>query len=495
LVIGLWRRLTPVLLPVAACGLMLVPSAVRNYVVAKEVVLVTSGGGEVFYMAYAPESLGYYYCPKFVRPSPFLEHDDFRAEASRRMQRPLSAGESSRFWFREALSLAVRHPLRTMELVARKTAILFNDFEVPDSEDYSVSAEFAPLLRVLPSFGWLVGFGAIGIVLSLRWSMTSHATNRCWLPLGFVAAHALFVVVVYNFGRFRLGMMPVWMLFAAQGLSWLIMATRSVSQTTRWQAACGWVVALALSGVALIPPPGYVQAEFPYLHGLTRKQLQQREQDQHDVTALREELARQSDSVAAHQAIAAVLLRLGLKSEAIQHFERTITLRPDDSTLRLEYAIALEDILLDDRQAAEQLEAAVRLDPQTTTGRSRLAAMFIRQKRFAEAKTQFTELIRLQPESAEHHYNLANLLQADGQIAEAVLELHAAITRKTFFPEADRLLQKIVKTRVQFFDNAMFETAAATFETLSQAYRRAGQNDAAATCDALMRALKHRARQ
>jgi hypothetical protein len=212
-------------------------------------------------MAYAPESLGYYYCPKFVRPSPFLEHDDFRAEASRRMQRPLSAGESSRFWFREALSLAVRHPLRTMELVARKTAILFNDFEVPDSEDYSVSAEFVPLLRVLPSFGWLVGFGAIGIVLSLRWSMTSHATNRCWLPLGFVAAHALFVVVVYNFGRFRLGMMPVWMLFAAQGLSWLIMATRSVSQTTRWQAACGWVVALALSGVALIPPPGYVQAE------------------------------------------------------------------------------------------------------------------------------------------------------------------------------------------------------------------------------------------
>ncbi len=491
---SLLRRVAPALWPIAACGLMLAPSAVRNYVVAKEVVLVTSGGGEVFYMAYAPESLGYYFCPKFVRPSPFLEHDDFRAEASRRAKQPLSAGESSRFWFREALSLAITSPLRTIELAVRKTVILFNDFEVPDSEDYTVSTEFVPLLRFLPSFGWVIGFGAIGIVLSFC-DGGVRATSRCRLPLGFVATHAFFVIVVYNFGRFRLGMMPVWMLFAAHGLSWLIAAARSDSRTTRWQAACGWIVAITLSAVAFMPPPGYERADFPYLQDLTRKQLRQREQDLNEATSLRAYLAQQAGDATAHQTIAPVLLRLGLKQEAIEHFEHAIRLRPADASLRVAFAVALEDILLDDRRAIEQLDAAVQLDPQMIVARSRLALMFIRQKRFNEAQMQFTELVRLEPSSAEHHYNLANLLQADGQVAAAISELREAAARKPFFPEVDRLLQKIVKSRAQLFDNAMIEAAATTFQSLSSGYRQAQQNEAAETCEILANALNHRLRQ
>ncbi|HLQ44989.1 MAG TPA: tetratricopeptide repeat protein, partial [Planctomycetaceae bacterium] len=306
------------------------------------------------------------------------------------------------------------------------------------------------------------------------------------------AAHALFVIVVYNFGRFRLGMMPVWMLFAAQGLTWLIAAVRSDSRTTRWQAEMSLVAVLVLSGVSYLPPLGYEQADFPFLHEHTRQQLRQREQDLREVASLRARLARQSDDAAAHQQIAAILLRIGLKTEAVQHYERAIELRPNDAALRLTFAVDLEEVLLDDRRATEQLQAAVRIDPTLATARSRLAMMLVRQKRFAEAKLQFAELVRLEPDQAEHHYNLANVLQAEGQLSSALSELRQAAEHKPLFPEADRLLQKIVTSRSQLLSQADLTQAALALESLSNGYRRAGQRESAENTQQLAKALKDR---
>ncbi len=101
-----------------------------------------------------------------------------------------------------------------------KALILLNDFEVPDNADYRVARQFVPLLALLPTFGWIGALGMLGIAVSCKhW-------RRFQLPLGIMAAHAVSILILYNFGRFRLGMMPVWILFCACGAGWLI---------SRWQ--------------------------------------------------------------------------------------------------------------------------------------------------------------------------------------------------------------------------------------------------------------------
>lgn len=61
--------------------IVIMPVTLRNLYVSGELVPITSGGGEVFYIGNNPDADGMYSPPPFVRPTPFLEHEDFRQKA------------------------------------------------------------------------------------------------------------------------------------------------------------------------------------------------------------------------------------------------------------------------------------------------------------------------------------------------------------------------------------------------------------------------------
>lgn len=248
-----WGQLGVLTAAMVAC---LIPSTLRNYLVAGEFVVVTAGGGEVFYMAHGPHANGYYRAPDFVKPNPFVEHEDFRREAERRAGRPLTRGQSSRFWFREALRYAASHPVRTVALTAKKAVILLNDFEVNDSENFRVAKRVVGILKWLPSFGWISGLGLVGVVACWRQGRQGQ------LLVGLVAAHVASVLLTYNFGRFRLGLMPLWCLLAAYGAAWLVDAWRSGNQVARRRAAGYALIAVLATVLAFLPPPG--AAEMTY---------------------------------------------------------------------------------------------------------------------------------------------------------------------------------------------------------------------------------------
>ncbi len=242
------KRLLTVAVMGVATLLPLIPSALRNYRVAGEWVWVTAGGGEVFYMGHGPWATGYYSPPEFITARPPLEHEDFRREAQHRTGRQLTRGESSRFWFREGLQQIAAAPLRTAWLTMVKASALFNNFEVPDSESYEVSRQFIPLLRWLPSFGWIAGLGTLGLVLCLlQW-------RRHWLLVGFVAAYAAPVLLLYNFGRFRIGLVPLWILLTAFALEFLIRAWQIPGEGGSRRSFWGLVLVAAITIAAFLPP-------------------------------------------------------------------------------------------------------------------------------------------------------------------------------------------------------------------------------------------------
>ncbi len=232
--------------------LMVAPVTARNWAVAREFVLLTTGGGEVFYIGNNPDANGLYVPPAFVTPDPKFEHADFIKRASENAGRTLTPMQSSWFWFREGMTFIKDEPLAWVRLLWLKTVHFWNFYELPDNLDYEILQTFSPLLRwlncnftgtplvgLLPPAGVPVavvptGAGWLTVRLHLFSTFGSLAplglagillTRRSWrrlLPLyvlmfGYMATVLLF----FNFSRFRVPIVPLLALFAAAALAWL----------------------------------------------------------------------------------------------------------------------------------------------------------------------------------------------------------------------------------------------------------------------------------
>src|SRR5262245_52384149 len=116
-----WRRCVLSGAAVAAGTMVaILPATIRNVVVAREAVLITSLGGENFYTGNNETAGGRYTPPPFIRPDPQYEHEDFRQEAARRVGRALTRREASSYWYGEGMRFITSRPLAFVRLLADK---------------------------------------------------------------------------------------------------------------------------------------------------------------------------------------------------------------------------------------------------------------------------------------------------------------------------------------------------------------------------------------
>jgi tetratricopeptide (TPR) repeat protein len=231
--------------PLVAAALCILPVTWRNWMVSGELVLVTSGGGEVFYMGQGPQARPFYNPPDFVVAAPGEEHEDFRREARLRTGREMSRAEASSYWFREGVRAILNDPLRSLKLTLLKGAVLLNDYDVPDSQSYAATRHFVVVLKILPSYGWVSGLGILGGVLCLR-------RREGILLLGMILAFVVSILLTYNFGRMRLGMMPLWLLLAAHAIVWIVRSIRLRGVAAR-RAMAGIIAALLITASSFYP--------------------------------------------------------------------------------------------------------------------------------------------------------------------------------------------------------------------------------------------------
>ncbi|WP_166825692.1 ArnT family glycosyltransferase [Thalassoroseus pseudoceratinae] len=353
----------------ASIAVCLIPSAVRNWSVAGEFVVVTAGGGEVFYMAHGPDAEPFYHAPDFVKPNPFTEHEDFRREAERRTRRELTRGESSRYWFRQGLSYAVQHPFREVALSIQKLNVLLHDFEVNDSGNYRVAARLIPVLRWLPTFGWISALGLLGMVVSLR------DCRRYGLPLLIVAAHVLSVILTYNFGRFRLGLVPIWCLFSVSGVAWLYHFWRTKSSRNRMTATMVTLVVLLATLLFFQIPLGSSRLTYAVDDELLLAKLALREKDidaaeQYFLQALEEMKDYQADnrSRVDGDQVALLALKVGDQLLNLEHVDQAVRFyevakdQPNDRSHRHALLQQLMRTLLASSRKGHPLESSVAID-------------------------------------------------------------------------------------------------------------------------------------
>ena len=247
------RWVLPLAMVIVPFAVALLPSTIHNYLVGGEFVPVTTGGGEVLYIAQGPHATGYYNPPPWVTPHPRLAHDDFREEARRRTGEQLSQGQADQYWRSQAIAAILKQPLRALRLVGKKAVILVNNYEVADTEDFGATRRIVPPLLVLPTFGFVVGLATLSIIQNVT------RIRELFLLYGFGLAHVATILLIYNYGRFRMGCIPIAILFAAQGGSDLfdrIMAWRQ-GKGPLPLLNLGVVAAVTLISFLPITPVGY----------------------------------------------------------------------------------------------------------------------------------------------------------------------------------------------------------------------------------------------
>lgn len=94
-------------------------------------------------------------------------------------------------------------------------------------------------------------------------------------------------------------------------------------------------------------------------------------------------------------------------------------------------------------EAAEHFARASELNPYDTTGLINLGVMYGQMGDYATAERLLREAVRLRPDKADAHWNLATAFTAQGKLAEAAAEFHATLKADPYHPQASALKQTI----------------------------------------------------
>lgn len=354
------------LLVLAGGSCALAPVAIRNRAVSGEWVLITSQGGQNFYIGNNERAEGTYTSLPFVRPDPRHEEEDFRIEAERRLGRAAAPSEVSRFWYEEGLRWMRAHPGDAAALVVRKALLFWNALELPDNENFYYMRDRHLALRLFPlTFGAAAVFALAGMVVSLR------RFRELLLLYAGVGAPFAALVVFYVFSRYRLPVVPFLLLFAAEGVRVSAEAVRG----RRWgrAAALAGVLAAAILLVHAARPIDFDPRRegFLPLH-VNRAMLFAEEGDAAlAIEEYREALRIAPDRPAIRKRLAYLLLEEGRREEALREMESARAGLPHDAAIRNDLALLLlEEGKADD--ALLLLREAVRLDPNLESARRNL---------------------------------------------------------------------------------------------------------------------------
>lgn len=437
------RRLLAPAAVATSFAVALAPAALHNRLAGGEFVGVSAAGGENLYIAFGPYATGFYAIPDFLQPFPFLEHRDFREEAFLRTGRPHSRAESSRYWLAEAWRAVREDPLRALGLAAAKLAIAANDFEVPDSESFSVTSGFVPLLGRLPTFGWIFGVGAFGLALLAR------KPPRFGLLLGFAAALFVEILLTFNLGRYRAALAAFWTLPAARGLTWIWAAAREPG-ASRGRALAAALACAALSAAAFRTPPGLDRERREREESLLRAEVSESARIRDALPGLERAAERSPTDPEGRFVLGYALQRTGKWPEADQAYGWALRLDPAHAGALLRRA---ELLLRQDRIAAAEVLARQLLsrNPEHAGGLALLGRLRAhagadapdRERALpalAQARSLLREALSRNAELVEARVTLARVLLLEGETAAAVAELQDALRRDPDSREAAHLL-------------------------------------------------------
>ncbi len=203
-------------------GLIVLPVTIRNYLVGEDLVLIASTGGINFYIGNNSVSQGMYVSVKDTGLSVGNAIDTnigMEAEAQKFAEKMsgklLSPSQVSRFWYQMGFEFVKKNPFAYLKLVLLKMFLFLTAHEIPNILVYSFCRGFSSLLSLpLLDLRLINPLALCGIILGIK----KWKTNLLLYLI--ILSSMLSAVIFFVSTRYRLPIIPFFIIFAAYALYW-----------------------------------------------------------------------------------------------------------------------------------------------------------------------------------------------------------------------------------------------------------------------------------
>ena len=208
------------------------PVTIRNYITAKDFVLISSQGGINFYMGNNPYADG-----KTAQPPGRVQtHGEFLDDAwlvsvvfaEETAGESLKPSQVSRFWYLEGLRFIFENPLEWFRLMYKKFAYFWTGVEITNNEDVYYFTRFSNMLKFLMwhkglafPFGIICPIALVGAIISRRY------WRKLLLLYGFIFFYMASVMLFFVCARYRLPVVPILLIFAGYTINYWVEKLKS----------------------------------------------------------------------------------------------------------------------------------------------------------------------------------------------------------------------------------------------------------------------------
>ena len=377
------RQLSMSLFFFLGTAIALAPVAARNHRVGGGFLITTSQFGPNFYIGNNARADGRYAPLLWGHGSALLERDDATRLAEKALGKRLTPAGVSRYWTGRSVAWIQSDPAAWLKLMGRKWLLVWNDREIPDSDEPIVYEDASLLLALL---GFVLTFGTICPLalagIGLTWPERRRLAVLYLTLLGIAASTTLFFV----FARYRYPMVPILVLFAAAG----IREIARLAKEKRPAKLLGFALLIAAAGFVSrwnLDPDENPRAMAYYNTAVSLERQDLREQA---VSYYRKALECKPDFVQAHVNLGVLLAREGEIDEAIAHDQEALRLRPNDSTAHCNLANILISRGNPD-EAERHYRLALQIQPDLEQAQKGLASVLEQQKHSAKSRQKKLE--------------------------------------------------------------------------------------------------------
>lgn len=379
--------------------------ALKNFFAEKDFVLISGNVGFNFYSGNNPRANGTFFCPANIALNQEDMFRDARILANAETGRSLTTAQVSRFWFNKAVVFIQKEPGKWLVLLFRKIKYLFSPVEfIHDLEYNFLTGKTMVFKAVLMDLRFILPFSLLGIILAFKRIRQVALLYIALITVSF--SICLFFVTA----RYRIVMVPYFMIFAAFGL----VTTRESLRERRYFRFT--LFCLALSAIFIC-------------------------QESNRLAMQESGIDSKSDSSAFNYHLSAALNYENRSDYQRALRELNLAENIEPHNYRAIFRQGTVYFRLDDfKNAEEKFKETVRINPLSVDAYYNLGFIYNRQSRFTQAQDSLKKAVSLDPEYIEAHFELGKAYKANGKPALAKEEFNLALKKINRWRQAERAI-------------------------------------------------------
>lgn len=431
---------------VAPCALILgaiavvSPATIRNYLVARDFVLISANGGVNLFIGNNEDATGV--CatdiPGIGRFHTCFDYPALVASLERKEGRPLEYSEVSSYFRDRAAFFIKNKPTAFLRLTLRKALLFWGPTEIGHNKELHYERRFSNVLSRLPGdfptvLATALAGGVMFFIISRRRRRGGQPETDAWERHPEISVLMILVILTLFFsvlpffvaGRYRVPVIPFLLAFAAYGTCSVV----RFAVARRWQRAVCWVSACAVGCFILRWPGLSIEpdlARWHYEQGASYERVRDHERAMDEYSKAIEIVP---DEPTWLLAAAHLLRRTGRLEEAAGHLRRVLALRHVQSCIA-DAHLALARVSAQQGrtdQAVVHYRESLRADPDAVAVRMELAAFLRKSGRVEEAINECELVVTIDPHNVEALFGMGLMLREAGREDESNRRLLEAV--------------------------------------------------------------------